>query len=344
MKRFKDSNNKIVTAQKWNPFNWINKLKSMKPPASLGLVKLQSLDGKPDVPMLPNIKQDWNKVSSAIKLLEPTNDKTPMDKILSIGNSGLLGYPGFYLANQYLGSSINKFTGMPYLADQLMYMGIIYTTLHIARTQGKVNALKAGGGIYDKIKKIYEKEYVLKTYDDVPGSGFGGSFGTPSKTTTIPGKDTKKTLKQIADMILASGTDLEGDGINDGAWKISEKTYHFKNQADVDEINHMLTQLLKDEKLNTNLSTVAPLAALILPPAYAFTYRKSSNWSTNKQDEKLFGIPTGRSANPKPVNQQAIDKAEKEREEKQYELLKKRGLLPKQPSKSTTKFNKGGNK
>jgi hypothetical protein len=329
MKRFKDSNNKIVTAQLGLLYNIINKIRSIKPPSSLGTVQLKRATGNPDVPRIPAIKENWEQISKALKGTRQEDDINAIK-----ASATIFGVPAVYLAKEWIQHGQNMFTGVNYLAAQLAVAGLVSLTINTLKTGIRAKAMQAGGGIYDKIKNIYKKKYEIETIEEIPSSM--GSFGSPS-VKTFP---VDMTLKEIADA-LHSADNID----NNGSWIKGKFTYHFKNQSDVDEINHMLEQLLKDEELDTKISKYSPAASLILTPAFSLVYRKQSDWSqTTKPNVKVFGLNTPFKETPKPITQQDINKAQKEREEKINEYLKKRGLLSNQPSQSKTKFNKGRNK
>ena len=283
MKRFKDDNStKIVTAQLGWLRRWINDLRTLKTPASLGESEITDLGVK--APKIPNLVDDWDNVNKIMK------GKPQADEIEGWKKAGLFGGTGLVLwIGEALGKlPIGKMTGLNYLAMNLAISQGISAFVLAAKPLVRAQFMKAGGGIYDKIKNIFETKYTLKKYkiEKIPATSF-----KQAKIQYNPVPDESLTLDQITKLLIKAKDNLK---LYDSHFEYGDFLLHFRNQSDVDEINHMLLQLIKDDKSDEKLTkSLAPLGVVAVFSA-AVLYKNLSDYrSQNPTTKNIQYDPLG---------------------------------------------------
>lgn len=252
MKRFKDNNSQnIVTSQNvfqriqgktLQTLRFINELRTLKNVTSLGEVELSGSPGVM-VPVMPKVKENWSTIVEILSGVKQEDEKKVINLAYKLG-----GFGAALQVAEFIGKLPIQKTGFSYIGLHIMIgQGISWG---IAQLKGGARAkfMQAGGqGIYDNIKNIMQKKYTFKRYKiDV-------SQGT---VTYVPDVDKSMTLAEAAERMKGG---LEDDG---ASFRHDGYLYHLKNQADADEINQMIEQLLKDEKADTLLSKYLPVAGV----------------------------------------------------------------------------------
>jgi hypothetical protein len=264
MKRFKDNNSqKIVTAQ---VRAWINRVRSIKPPASLGTVPIRGM-GTVDVPKVPPIAENWEEISKIMAGVKQA------DELQAIQNAkvGLAASPAIFLVNTFTKMPGLAKTSLHYLAIQLAAGELLALAIANLKPGQRALYMKAGGGIYDKISKIFETKYPISVYELKKNTS---SFGSATPQYVFE-HDELMTLKQIA-AYLKNSPQPHPKG--EGVWTSDKYLFHFKNQDDVDEINHMIEQILKDERQDKNLSKWLPVLGPAATGAVSLAYKSGSDW------------------------------------------------------------------
>jgi hypothetical protein len=303
MKRFKDDNStKIVTAQLGWLRSWINKVRSLKTPASLGQSEITGMSPA-KAPKIPNLVDDWKNVNNIMKGKPQSDEIEAMAKVKLYGGAGV----AVFIGDSLVKLPFLKMTGLNYLGAFLTVGQAIAGIIIAAKPHQRALFMQAGGGIYDKIKNIYETQYTLKKFEKVK---IPAATGIPEKFNYLPAGDESLTLDEITNLLIES---KKIGRVSDSSFEINGFLYHFKNQSDVDEINHMLKQLIKDDKTDESFTKkLAPLgvAASVLG---SFYYKNISDYRKNNPTTK--NIKRDELGQPKSITQSTPEERKKAQEE-----------------------------
>ena len=303
MRRFKDDNStKIVTAQLGWIRRWINDLRTLKTPASLGESEIKGLSPPVKAPKIPNLVDDWKNVNNIMKGKPQSDEIEAMAKVKLYGGAGVAVFIGDSLVKLPL-----KMTGLNYLGTFLTVGQVIAGIIIAAKPHQRALFMQAGGGIYDKIKNIYETQYTLKKFQKVK---MPAATGIPEKFNYLPVDDESLTLDAITNLLIES---KKINKVSDSSFEINDFLYYFKNQSDVDEINHMLKQLIKDDKTDESFTKkLAPLgvAASVLG---SFYYKYISDY--RRQNPTTKNIKRDELGQPKSITQSTPQERKKAQED-----------------------------